>query len=325
MADDNSQMRENLGYALFREYELAAPRSMYVRLLINGRLEGLFLLVEEIDGRFARSHFTEGGDGNIYKEIWPKWMQADDYQASLRSNRNDPNLAIDRIVRFASALEASTDPADVAALSNQWMDNNYIMRYVAADRTILNDDGIFHWYCDAQYPPGNNPGECSNHNYFWYEERGWDRLWLIVWDLPLAFKSGLPFVENSDFMEISDKEISFIEVFDQWNDTNASCEHKTNGSSFWPSQFAPSCDKLVHGWASLKDEYKSAVRAFLDGPFAKDSVDAKLDAWDVQIAPLVDEAATAGQGPPAATWRQALTELREVIDELRADAENRIE
>ena len=148
---------------------------------------------------------------------------------------------------------------------------------------------------------------------------------MIVWDLPLAFKSGLPIVENSDFMERSDKEISFIEIFEQWNDISASCEHKTNGSSFWPSQFAPSCDKLVHGWASLKDDYKSAVRAFLDGPFAKDSVDAKLDAWAVQIAPLVDEAATAGQGPPADTWRQALTEPREVIDEFRTDAKKRIE
>jgi hypothetical protein len=305
--EDASHMRERLGYALFREFGLAAPRSAYVRLEVNGQFQGLFLAIEEVDKRFARSRFTEGGEGNIYKEIWPDEIDPLVYEPSLRANRRDPNRVIERVVRFAQALGEAPDDAAVAELSDQWLDNDYIMRFIAADRTLAFDDGIFHWYCSGGYRSGNNPDPCSNHNYFWYEETGWDRLWLIAWDMPLSMQG----------------ESGFTRIVDEWNDTGASCEKKTNGYPLSPPQLAPCCDKLTHGWASLGAEYASAVRAFLDGPFTREKVETKLDAWSEQIAPVVREAAAAGQGPAAGIWSLAGSDLRRALDELRTAAEAR--
>lgn len=307
MNEDFSQMRERLGYALFREFGLAAPRSAYAKLLVNGQLQGLFLAIEEVDKRFARSRFTEGGEGNIYKEIWPDETDPSGYDPSLRSNRRDPNLAIERVVRFAQAFEKAPDDAAVVELSDEWMDNDYIMRFIAADRTLAFDDGIFHWYCTDIFAPGNNPDPCSNHNYFWYEETGRDRLWLIAWDMPLSMGG----------------ESGFTDIIYEWNDTDAPCDPEANGFLFSPPQLAPSCDKLTHGWASLGAEYASAVRSFLDGPFAKDKVDAKLDAWSAQIDDQAQEAADAGQGPAADLWKGDLSALRDTIDQLRTAAEAR--
>ena len=68
---DASLLLQRLAYGLFREMGVAAPRATHVRVTVNGKLEGLFVAVEEIDGRFTRSRFPEDGKGNVYKEVWP--------------------------------------------------------------------------------------------------------------------------------------------------------------------------------------------------------------------------------------------------------------
>jgi spore coat protein CotH len=59
MDRDPSMLRDRLGYSLFREFGVAAPRAMHARVLINGKLEGLHVVVEQIDGRFTDSRFSE--------------------------------------------------------------------------------------------------------------------------------------------------------------------------------------------------------------------------------------------------------------------------
>ncbi|HEX2675406.1 MAG TPA: CotH kinase family protein, partial [Polyangiales bacterium] len=109
MNDDDSLLRDRLGYAMFREAGIAAPRCVHARLMINGTFAGLFALVEEIDGRFTDTHFTAVGDGNLYKEIWPSTTDVSAYRVALRTHQSDPNAPIDRIVRFASAIGAASD------------------------------------------------------------------------------------------------------------------------------------------------------------------------------------------------------------------------
>jgi spore coat protein CotH len=155
-------MREQLGYGLYREMGVAAPRTAYARVVINGQLEGLFLAVEQIDGRFTRSRFSdEGGEGNLYKEIWPLYDDAAQYRSALESNKGS-ETNVDKILAFAAQIR--TDPGAATA----WVDRDYTLRYIAVDRVILNDDGVFHWYCFI--PQGNNNGLYGNHNYYWYEE-----------------------------------------------------------------------------------------------------------------------------------------------------------
>ena len=99
MNRDDSQLRERLGYWLWREMGVAAPRATHARVLINGEFAGLFALIENIDGRFTRHNFDDG-TGNLYKEVWPLSEDGapfdhDIYIDSLRTNEDeDPTAAL---------------------------------------------------------------------------------------------------------------------------------------------------------------------------------------------------------------------------------------
>ncbi|MBT6178400.1 MAG: hypothetical protein HOI23_14225, partial [Deltaproteobacteria bacterium] len=86
MNSDDSLMRERLSYYLFRSMGIPAPRTTPIKVLVNGELAGLFLLVEQIDGRFTRSRFGDGGKGNLYKEIWPIHQDDASYINALETN-----------------------------------------------------------------------------------------------------------------------------------------------------------------------------------------------------------------------------------------------
>jgi spore coat protein CotH len=290
MNGDASMLRERLGYALFGEMGIASPRTMHARVLINGALEGLFIAVENIDGRFARAHFGEGGKGNVYKEVWPMF---DDPQVYIQALENNPEAktpdGVQKMLDFKAAIDESADAAQ------RFLDRDYAMRYAAVDRVIINDDGIFHWWCEPR-AQGNNTGMNGNHNYYWYEAKDASRFWLIPWDLDNSF-DGL--AENH------------IEM--QWN-VPIACECKINsqGTNEWPA----SCDHLTQYFISWMKDYDAMVDAFIAGPFASGPVEDKLNAWSSQIEPAVTEAAGIDASKYAA-WLSGVKQLRATIDGAR--------
>jgi spore coat protein CotH len=287
MNNDPSMMRDRLGYGLFRDMGLAASRVVHARLLFNGQLEGLFALVEQVDGRFARSRFTEGGEGNVYKEIWPLHDDAAAYTNALESNQG-PTTSVAGMLHFKQATLAGP-----AALLD-WLDKAYMLRYIAVDRVIINDDGAFHWWC-AKGGQGNNPNGVGNHNYYWYEAAASSRFWLIPWDLDSSFDSS-----------------PFVHIAPQWTG-EGSCTCTSPAG-----QLAPSCDRMIKSWGTWRPDYEAAVDAFLQGPFAPNNVDAKLDAWISQIQSSVAETAGLNGAPTDVTWRAAESALRGKIATARA-------
>jgi spore coat protein CotH len=276
MHRDPSMLRDRLGYAMFRESGIAAPRAMHARLEINGQLEGLYIVVEQVDGRFTDSRFTDDGDGNLYKEIWPNHDMAESYLAALETHADD-NPSVDKMVRFAADVASSPDA------SMRWLDEQYIMNYIAVDRVIVNDDGAFHWYCGF------------NHNYYWYESERADRFWLIPWDLDASFNPGT----------------SFVHIAAPWNMPATDC-------TMCRGQRPAICDPLTADWAMEHDPYERAVDTFLEGPFAEENVDSKLAAWSEQIDATIHEAAGIRSAPSYEEWQTSLEALRNIITNARA-------
>jgi spore coat protein CotH len=286
MNNDKSMLRERLGYSMFREQGLAAPRAVHARLTINGKLEGLFALIEQVDGRFTRSRFTEGGKGNLYKEVWPMFDDAQTYLNALETNR-DESPSAQRMLSFKSAIGTS---ADAAA---EWIDRDYTLKYLAADRVIINDDGIFHWWC-AKGGQGNNPNGIGNHNYYWYEAALADHLWLVPWDMDFSFNT-----QNA------------VHVPLEWRTPSTQCACVGTRPA--------SCDPLVQRWIEWSADYETAVDAFIAGPFAATNVDTKLSTWSAQIQSVVTEAAGVNGAPSVSTWQNEKTALDTFIDNARAN------
>ena len=289
---DVSMLRDRLGYRMFREMGVAAPRAVHARVLINGELVGLFGVVEQIDGRFTRARFSEGGEGNLYKEIWPRYDDAASYLAALETNESE-QPQVGTMLAFKGAI------ASGAAAAAMFIDRDYLLRLLAVDRVIINDDGFLHFWCDP-IAMGNNHGTAGNHNYYWYEAERASRLWLIPWDLDNSF-------DNTKLVHIEPA----------WTATAPVCECVSY--SEFPTQAASSCEPLIQHMISWLPEYEQRVDAFLRGPFAKDHVDGLLDTWVDQIRAGVGEASGLQRAPTEAQWAEAVMKLRATIESARAN------
>ncbi|HTU61525.1 MAG TPA: CotH kinase family protein, partial [Polyangiales bacterium] len=265
---DRSLLRERLGYSVFRDMDVHASRTTHARLLINGQFVGLFLLVEEIDGRFTRERFGDGGKGNLYKEVWPIDDDADRYLNALESNR-DEDPQVDKMLAFARDLREADDETLPQVVAD-WLDRDYTARFVAVDRTIRHDDGPYHWYCQANTVTDSAPWHrqhaigdmnCGNHNYYWYEDSDADRFWPIPWDLDNAFpaRPGFTFVRAN------------------WDDLSYDCQTPIDGGVFG-RQLPAACDPLQRGWTlNLARRVQGAQKALVEGPLSRREVADKLD------------------------------------------------
>ncbi|MEC8520962.1 MAG: CotH kinase family protein [Actinomycetota bacterium] len=294
---DQTLMHERLGYLLFREMGVAAPRSVHARLVVNGEFVGLFALTEQIDGRFTRHNF-EDGTGNLYKEVWPlrsdgKPRSNSEFYEGLKTNEDDKNLDMSQMISFAEQIASEDDGREVM---RRWMDIEEIISYAVVDRTIRNDDGAFHWYCSTD--EANYGSDCGNHNFYWYSNPSTGKVHLIPWDLDNAFENIL--FDANPVTPIADK----------WGETSNGCKGFAYGEWYLPQRSA-ACDKITYIWSTFEEEYERIHNEFLQGPFAKERVDLLLDAWEQQISPVVIEAAEAHDDALRfEEWQEALDVFR---------------
>lgn len=66
MVLDPSYLRERLAYLAYRELGVPAPRAAHVQVWVNGQAYGLYLLLEDVDGKFLDQWF-EDDDGPLYE------------------------------------------------------------------------------------------------------------------------------------------------------------------------------------------------------------------------------------------------------------------
>lgn len=289
---DPSQMHERLGYWLFREMGVPAPRSVHARLMINNEYSGLYALTEQIDSRFIKHNFSDD-NGNLYKEVWPIDMIGNPfpdqvYLDALKTNKKD-NPDPDIIRNFGQSISDASE-SELPNLIQQNMNLDQVISLVAVDRLIRNDDGPFHWYC--------NSGVCSNHNFYWYEEPENQVMHLIPWDLDNAFEN---IVQDAN---------PVTPVADAFGVTRNNC--RPFGYGPWNiQQRSATCDKIIAGWANFMTEYQQKRTQLINGPFSEDRINAVLDAWTNQIREATDEASNMHDDAVTINeWEFSLDELR---------------
>lgn len=298
MEKDPSKMHDAIGYKLFRDAGVFAPRTAYARVVVNGELVGLFVAVEAIDGRFTRQRFPDGGEGNVYKEVWPVHLTEQPYLDALKTNEDDlPPPSADKMVRFARAL-AGADASTFESVISEWTDVDMLMRHQAVARLIDHWDGIVGWYCVG--------GTCFNHNYYWYESTAADQVWLIPWDLDHTFEEPSPIRTNFGMPD--------------WDDTDADCAPIPVFLGI--EGRAPACDTaLLRPMVTvLWDRYVAESRALLAGPFAPSAIDARIAELETLIAGAVAEDPDLDPG----AWAAAVEALRAAVDAKRTHVEAKL-
>lgn len=111
--NDPTYLHEQLGYGLFHQMGIPAPRSAHARMTLNGDLKGLFGVTEVPDGRFTDYWFPRDGDGNLYKEVWITNTDPAAWKKGQKTNE-DPGpgqRAPGNVVTAARALMGANAPA----------------------------------------------------------------------------------------------------------------------------------------------------------------------------------------------------------------------
>lgn len=294
MVKDRSMMHDRLAYWLFTEAGVPASRATHARVVINGEDHGIYSMVEAVDGRFTRRRFADGGEGNLYKEFWPLYSSSGREEEwirdALRTNRND-DPSIDRMLRFSRALGLAASGQERVDALAAWTDLDALLAVLAVDRAVDHLDGLTTFYCWGS--------GCFNHNYYWYEEAGQDRMWLVPWDYDQGFQvpnwnreDGLP-----DWFELPE--------------SPADCEPMDISGPMMP----PGCDPILasivtHAWP----EFVRQGEALLAGSFAVDAMLAELAAWEAQI----DDAVSTDPLADYSAWKQGLDRLRADLPVLRS-------
>ncbi|MGL1902377.1 MAG: CotH kinase family protein [Fibrobacterales bacterium] len=178
MNGDRSQVRERLGYWLFRAMGVKAPRAVHAKVQINGKDNGLYALVEQIDGRFTRANF-DNGKGNLYKEILPidsddQPHNAQEYLNALKTNE-DENPSVALMEEFAEDIIAA-DESSIKEVIEQWMDIDEIIAHMMVNRLI--------WHYDGPWSPE------GLKNYYLYEDLDRKKFTLVPWDMDHILHEG---------------------------------------------------------------------------------------------------------------------------------------
>ncbi len=274
MSGEGTKVRERLAYDMFNQFGVIAPRTAYARLFVNETLVGLFLMVEQIDGRFTAFRFPTDGDGNLYKEVWPNADVDDEsFLEHLKTNNNpEDNPDVSDMRAFAEAVDGS-DEETFASVMSGFVNLDNLYRYIAVDRAGKNWDGIMTFY--SPYAP---------HNFYWYREAQENGIFhLVPWDLDNTFWEFDPFMYPEQWVS--------AEPVPDWNVLPASCEPM----SLWEQggdtrATPPGCDKLINLLAATGWERFAAIgNELLAGPLVHEVMMAKVAAWSREIEGAVRE------------------------------------
>ena len=288
MEVDDANMREHLAYTVWRGAGVPAPRTGWTTVVVNGEEMGLFLLVEQVDGRFTRDRWDDAGEGDLYKEVWLTETSTSGWREGLVSNR-DESPTPERMAEMATELTTSDGDAFEDAL-DRWMDREELASFLAAMELTGSFDSIAAFYCGGW-------GGCGNHNFFWYDTG--DRVRLIPWDMDRSYDVPVPLFESHDVPH--------------WTET-APCEPVTAlmGLQVMP----PGCDPFLKRLQPvLTEDYLAAIQTLRDGPASLASLTSEVDRLELLLR---DAVAADPHGPSMDEWSTALTDLRSDLQTLDA-------
>jgi spore coat protein H len=177
---DRSMMREPLGFAVFREAGIPAPRTAYARvsLTVDGlhdrRDLGIYVVVEQVDSQFLARHFGND-DGMLLKPEMLRGLPYKGRQWERYVERYNPKSSIDpadgrRFVEFLRLIHFADDQAFARDIGG-YLDVEQFLRFIAVQALIVNTDSFL----------------ATGHNYYLYQDRRDGRYRFIPWDLNLSF------------------------------------------------------------------------------------------------------------------------------------------
>lgn len=174
---DPSFMREKLANDFLIDHNLAAPRTTYCNVYMNGQLWGLYTIVEAIDDEFC-DHWFGSNDGNLFQGDphgdlrWKGASTQSLYQGDYELQNNSTANNWTDLISF------------IDVLNNTAVNNLYPL----LDTKINTASFVKHWAVQNIFS-SLDAYIGSGHNYYIYHDTITDKFQWIAWDNNEAFGS----------------------------------------------------------------------------------------------------------------------------------------
>ena len=177
---DPSKLRDALGYALFREAGVPAPRTTYaeVTLTVPGKYDkehlGLYTIIEQVNKAFLKDRF-QSDKGLLMK---PEGVASVEYYGnewkfyeSLYRPEDEPLVSQSkRVIEFAKLVNESSDKQFQSKI-NSYLDIDTFLRFIAVNALIVNLDTLL----------------AMPQNYYIYLHPKSEEFVFFPWDLDISF------------------------------------------------------------------------------------------------------------------------------------------
>jgi spore coat protein CotH len=188
---DNTAMRERLGYGFYNTVGVPAPRTASVRVVVNGVFYGVYTMIETIDRRFLARRFSSN-DGMMYEGAYWCDLVENNVPATLadRGSCFEPEFSTDAC-STVSPGEDATDWELLRTFTQQIQDARDSGDFYPAIRSVIDMDAFFTaWSADMvlAHWDGYFVDIVNNYRVYHHPTTG---LWHFVpWGIDQTFNSG---------------------------------------------------------------------------------------------------------------------------------------
>jgi spore coat protein CotH len=305
---DPTFMREIIAYEIFAQMGIATPRASFVDLWINDTHLGLYTMVEAIDKTFIGNHFTDK-NGNLYKPEMPAayldWTEEDyekylagegsseeeeidpldvnlgggrlsDIMQALDSEEEDEEILGGGILGFQMPGMTGRDLVELMGLKTNENKPDYSTLFQFLDvlnnepdetfaeeiEKILDVDETLRYLAVSALIVHLDNYIGMGHNYYLYENNG--KFVILPWDLNMTFGT-----------------------FNYGLNTNQLINYYIDEPSGGPMEDRPLIERLL-SYPLYLEIYHKYLEVLLEGPFAADKMEARINELAELIRPYVE-------------------------------------
>lgn len=139
MVQDDSGIHELLGYALFREGGVPAPRTGFATLTFNGETRGFYALIETPDNAEFLKRWYDTKQGNLYEGSYGVDLDRDRWQ-EFDQDAGDDRTKTD-LDELVDALDGIAEGADPTSVLQQHFDLEEYATFAATEIYLGHWDG----------------------------------------------------------------------------------------------------------------------------------------------------------------------------------------
>jgi len=194
LASDPSMIRERLAMTFFARMGLPAPRESFARVYINDDYQGLYGVVESVDGNFLDRTFNEH-TGFLFERHFINEYRAEDlgddpsayrYVFEAKNHQLEPDAVLFSPIR--DLFQQVNYPVDTIWREHveRYLDLRQFVTHLAIEMFLSERDGIL--------------GYAGMANFYLYRSAGSDQHRVLVWDKDRSFDA----IDSSIFLRASD-------------------------------------------------------------------------------------------------------------------------